>query len=839
MMHRPGGKIRPPRRPIARAGTDTNEFEHCWQLLREALVDIHNRNASKLSFEQLYRASYKIVLKKKGDDLYSRVKAFEERWFAEQVIPRIQSLLSKNLVTVTFQDLPGTTANERRQMGEKFLAGLKESWQNHNFSMNMTADVLMYLDRGYTTDSKRPSIFTTTIGLFRDHILRSSLSQLDYDGVLMDVLNSVILDLINMEREGDVIDKNLLRNCIAMLEDLYETDDENDDDKLYLTCFEPVFLESSQQFYQRECLRLVREADAATWLRHTQQRLLEEKERCDTTVSKLTTEKIAKVVEEELISKHLEEFLALEGSGLRSMIDNDRFEDLKILYQLVSRVDQKKAALSKILQRRIVELGLEIERVLKDTNFSMPASGAADGEEGGDTTEKPKAQPLNAAAQQTAAAIKWVDDVLRLKDKFDSLLANCFADDLILQTVMTKSFSDFINMFNRSSEYVSLFIDDNLKRGIRGKTESEVDLVLEKAITLIRYLQDKDMFERYYQKHLARRLLHGKSESHDVEKQMILRMKQEVGNHFTSKFEGMFKDMDISRDLTEDYRGYIQGLEDSGRRILDLNVSILTSNNWPPEVMGRSSQLEDGSRMECNFPPEIKELQQKFFAYYLKDRSGRILTWVGTAGSADVKCIFPKIPGKDTGPLSKDRRYELNVPTYGMLVLLLFNDLSEDESLSFEEIQAETNIPSHDLSRVLASLSLAPKARVLLKEPVTKAVKPGDKFKFNAAFVSKTVKIKAPIVNSVSKVEGEDERKATEKKNDQTRAHIVDAAIVRIMKQRKELAHNLLITEVVTQLAARFKPELPLVKKRIEDLMAREYLERADDLSQPAYRYLA
>ncbi len=117
-----------------------------------------------------------------------------------------------------------------------------------------------------------------------------------------------------------------------------------------------------------------------------------------------------------------------------------------------------------------------------------------------------------------------------------------------------------------------------------------------------------------------------------------------------------------------------------------------------------------------------------------------------------------------------------------MIVLLLVNDLADGDSLSFEELQAKTNIPPQDLTRTLVGLSIHPKARVLQKEPATKSIKPSDKFSFNPQFVSKTIKIKVPTVNTISKVEGEDERRETEKKNDQTRSHLVDAAIVRIMK---------------------------------------------------------
>lgn len=58
-------------------------------------------------------------------------------------------------------------------------------------------------------------------------------------------------------------------------------------------------------------------------------------------------------------------------------------------------------------------------------------------------------------------------------------------------------------------------------------------------------------------------------------------------------------------------------------------------------------------------------------------------------------------------------------------------------------------------------------------------------------------------------------------------------------RQRKELAHQSLMTEVIMQLASRFVPDVNMVKTRIEGLIEREYLERIEDREPPAYRYLA
>ncbi|KAH8675935.1 Cullin [Xylariales sp. PMI_506] len=770
------------------------------------------KNASTLAFEQLYRHAYKIVLRKMGDKLYDKVKSFEGAWFAQQVIPPMFSVINANLISITLGAVPGTSVIERRAVGEKFLKVIREAWEHHNMSMNMIADILMYLDRGYIHDRSRPTIFATTIGLFRDNILRTPLEN---EGgapcTVFDILNATVTDLINMEREGDVIDKALLRSCVGMLESLHKTDEEIEDEKLYLTDFEPFYLQKSRDFYKAECEKLLQESDAAAWLRLTQRRLIEEAARCQTTVSTMTSENIARVIEEELVKKRLEEFMNLDGSGVRAMIENDRYDDLSILYQLVCRIDATRDALRKAVSNHIVELGLEIEKA------------------------------LNAAAQQTAAALKWVDDVLSLKDRFDSLWTTCFDEDLILQTAMTKSFSEFINAFQRSSEYLSLYIDDNLKRGIKDKTEEEIDMVLEKAITLLRYLSDKDKFEIYYQKHLTRRLLQQKSERLDIETEMISRMKRELGNNFTYKFEGMFKDMNLSKDETEAYLRHVRGLGDADEKRIELSINILGGNNWPKEIMGRQTGLTGTERGDATYPREIKALQDSFVEFYTKSHQGRKLSWIGSAGTADIRCVFPKIPGKTTGPLSRERRYELNVNTYGMIVLLLFNDLPEGEWLAFDDVQAKTNIPQHDLINVLTSLSVIKTTRVLLKDPATKAtVKITDRFTFNREFYSKAIKIKMASVNAANKVENDEERKETDHKSNELRKYLMDAAIVRIMKSRKHLSHSQLITEVIQQLSSQFKPEIPLIKSRIEDLITREYLERAEAMDdKPAYRYVA
>lgn len=53
------------------------------------------------------------------------------------------------------------------------------------------------------------------------------------------------------------------------------------------------------------------------------------------------------------------------------------------------------------------------------------------------------------------------------------------------------------------------------------------------------------------------------------------------------------------------------------------------------------------------------------------------------------------------------------------------------------------------------------------------------------------------------------------------------------------MTHTELTSEVITQVSGRFKADIPLIKKRIEDLLNREYLDRVESAQVPTYNYLA
>jgi len=71
-------------------------------------------------------------------------------------------------------------------------------------------------------------------------------------------------------------------------------------------------------------------------------------------------------------------------------------------------------------------------------------------------------------------------------------------------------------------------------------SEQEIENVLDKSMVLFRFLQEKDVFERYYKQHLAKRLLLNKSVSDDSEKNMISKLKVIFGRIFVERINNVY-----------------------------------------------------------------------------------------------------------------------------------------------------------------------------------------------------------------------------------------------------------------------------------------------------------
>ncbi|KAK1346380.1 hypothetical protein QTO34_000235 [Cnephaeus nilssonii] len=413
----------------------------------------------------------------------------------------------------------------------------------------------------------------------------------------------------------------------------------------------------------------------------------------------------------------------------------------------------------------------------------------------------------------------------RLEEEADRLITylDQTTQKSLIATVEKQLLGEHLTAILQKAKYV----DSKLRAGNKEATDEELEKMLDKIMIIFRFIYGKDVFEAFYKKDLAKRLLVGKSASVDAEKSMLSKLKHECGAAFTSKLEGMFKDMELSKDIMIQFKqvkvtpckqaveqvknrrlglagGYMQNQNVPGN--IELTVNILTMGYWPTYVP-----------MEVHLPPEMVKLQEIFKTFYLGKHSGRKLQWQSTLGHCVLKAEF------------KEGKKELQVSLFQTLVLLMFN---EGEEFSLEEIKQATGIEDGELRRTLQSLACG-KARVLAKNPKGKDIEDGDKFICNDDFKHKLFRIK---INQIQMKETVEEQASTTERVFQDRQYQIDAAIVRIMKMRKTLSHNLLVSEVYNQLKFPVKPAD--LKKRIESLIDRDYMER-DKENPNQYNYIA
>jgi cullin 3 len=79
--------------------------------------------------------------------------------------------------------------------------------------------------------------------------------------------------------------------------------------------------------------------------------------------------------------------------------------------------------------------------------------------------------------------------LLDARGKYDRLIRLALDNNKHFQYTLNQAFESFVNLNPRSPEFISLFVDDKLRKGLKGLNEEEAEQVLDQVMTLFRYLQ--------------------------------------------------------------------------------------------------------------------------------------------------------------------------------------------------------------------------------------------------------------------------------------------------------------------------------------------------------------
>lgn len=130
---------------------DEKYVESIWALLKSAIQEIQKKNNSGLSFEELYRNAYTMVLHKYGERLYTGLK--------EVVTQHLENKVREDVL---------------RSLHNNFLQTLNLAWNDHQTSMVMIRDILMYMDRVYVQQNDVDNVYNLGLIIFRDQVIFSN-----------------------------------------------------------------------------------------------------------------------------------------------------------------------------------------------------------------------------------------------------------------------------------------------------------------------------------------------------------------------------------------------------------------------------------------------------------------------------------------------------------------------------------------------------------------------------------------------------------------------------------------------------------------------------------------
>ncbi|KAK6067649.1 ubiquitin ligase subunit [Seiridium cupressi] len=754
----------------------TNELEQfyqkIWEDLEAALESIFAKQQPRKPLDTLYKGVESLCQYHRKNNSEKKLYDF----LRQRCEDYLNGEMAKSIKT-------GTGASN-----VEVLRSVHKHWVIWGQQLVSIRSIFSFLDRSFLLNSKDlPMINDMGILLFRRMVFVTS--------KMGPTVLAGITDLIAHDRRGDPgFDASLLRDSISMLHIL----------NIYGKSFEPRFLETSREYFE-EFAEIRSASSLKSYISGCKRLLAAEDYRCNAyNFDSLSKRQLMDSAHAILIEGYSEKLL--DSGNVSKLLDENAVDSMQALYELL-----RLSAIQKKLRAPWEEY--------------IRKAGAI-------------------IVNDTQRGDEMVVRLLEFRRALDIMVRDAFNKDEEFTYGLREAFGSFINDkkilaawktgTSKVGEMIAKYIDMLLRGGLKtipqsllsdnkdrvaaeqsglastGDEDAELDRQLDHALELFRFIEGKDVFEAFYKQDLARRLLMNRSASADAERSMLTKLKSECGSSFTHNLEQMFKDKELARDEIGAYKSY---LENTGRNKapVDLNVDIMSAAAWPtyPDV-------------HLNLPSEVAAQVEQFEKFYTGKHTGRRLSWKHALAHCTVKAKFNK------------GSKELLVSAFQAVVLELFNQIEgkgAQDFLTYSQISDASGLVGKDLNRTLQSLACG-KARVLTKHPKGKDVQTTDTFTVNKAFTDPKYRVK---INQIQLKETKEENEATHHKVAVDRQFETQAAIVRIMKSRKTMTHANLVAEVINQTKSRGAVDTTEIKKNIEKLIEKDYLERDGN----SYEYLA
>ncbi|KAJ1738492.1 ubiquitin ligase (cullin) of SCF [Coemansia sp. RSA 1086] len=718
--------------------------------------------------------------------------------YGRQLYTRLNDHVSQHMIRVA--------ERSREFTGDDLLSFYNQEWIKYGDAAKTIHHIFDYLNRHWIQREQDEGNNVCDINTLMFRIWRNNF--------FMDVRNSLlesVFSLMKRIRDGQVADLNLVKSVVDSFVSLGNDDMATGSKKMevYDSYFLKPFIEGSRQYYQAESERVLKEGSIRNYMIWVFNRLKEEDDRAEMYLHESSLREFGDALNKVLIGKQRSNLI----SEFKPMLVAQEKDDLGRLYELLKRLGETSGLepLREVFREFVKEAGLEaVKKVCGDKE----------------------------AAESVANRSRlFVQALLTVHGLYTGILHDSFKDDPGLSKALDHACQSFINTNDMctgpemdAARLLANYCDTLLRKGnanaraagdAGASTEDNLEKHLAQVICVYRYLNNLDVFQMTYVRSLARRLVNEQSVSSHGEETMISLLKEVSGVDFTSRLSRMFSDITVSKDMSEKFK---DSLREAGAANFEFDVKVLNTGSWPLKAPETNLKL----------PAELDGTIDRFIEFYDKQHSGRRFNWLWQYSKADIKMFFPKT----SGPAAK-AGYTFTVTTYQLAVLSLFNadsgpgtgyDSDDGPTLAFDQIVTATEL---DKSVVLSELELFCKARLLNSSENNQATETA-KYTLNSGYKSKRLRTNFA---AAKKPDQKKEDKEMQKSVELDRSVNIQAAIVRIMKARKQLVHRELIQATIDNIKL-FHPQISDIKESIDKLIDTGYIERDED-DRNLYKYLA
>merc|ERR1719361_1356318 len=532
----------------------------------------------------------------------------------------------------------------RERSEQSFLDEFAKRWKQCHFTVGGMKRMFNYLNRYHVPNSDGLlELAENGYRLFKEVVFDKN----------NEALRNTLLHFIESERNGTIVKRELVKDCVYIFVGMgqeLKTKYKGNELGIYESEFQTSFIAATKKYYQLTAEKWLQTKSTPEYLIEVEQVQINEMDRLVSYLHPGTSEQPLMHCLRETLLRTYQDQLLTQDSGLIRMLDEQAAEDLARLFALYKEVKDGIQPIADTFKAYICSLGYEYIKEAKDAE-------AAD-------------------SKESSGKMDLIAKIIVLHERFHGHVTRDFDNDALIGRALKDAFEEFINKTNYVVRYLAKYAHSFMVRGgpAEGLSDNEKEEQMQHIRMIYGYIRDKDVFEREYQLYLSHRLLNSTSASDAMEQKMIGLLKAECGYHWAQKLEDMFKDMQTSKAVMQEFKR-------ANREAFDysLNVNICEYGKGPESV-------DQKKLNSIKPPPELEALYSKLKNFYENKHAGRKLFIRWDKGSGEAAVTFNR--------KTKNEKILLFKSTYQIMVMLMFNEKNSNGKpiWRYAEMQAQFSI---------------------------------------------------------------------------------------------------------------------------------------------------